>query len=241
MGMTNTAVFADGYDLPLDGFHGLLNGGSVHNVPLVIGSTKDEVKLFLWFSGEFRWDSEQYQSLGRFSSELWKADGVDSIARALTMRSGQAPVYAYLFGWGTPDENGESPLPGNWPLRLGSFHTLDIPFFLGTDTINGLLGSLWFSRRNRASRENLSDAMIQYLASFVHSGNPNTGNEGLPEWEAWSNGEGAPKSILFDVDGDRADITMTDREYTGAAIHETMRSELSATLYSEVVSRLRPR
>jgi para-nitrobenzyl esterase len=141
-------------------------------------------------------------------------------------------VYAYLFGWGAADPRGDSPLPGHWGQKLGSFHSLEIPFFLGVETTEGsLVGTMMFTRANRPGRVALAAAMQRYLVSFLRTGDPNP-QEGapLPYWAPWSNAAGAPKCILFDARGPEADIRMLDLELTLEGIEAAMQAELSPEL-----------
>lgn len=138
-GMTGVpAIFPDGFVIPKVGFQVFETGEYANKVPIIFGNNKEELKLFLSFSRDLSWKSDLYQAVAKYGSQRWKADAVDSIARAMSLHLDQPPVYAYRFDWGAPNENGDSPLPGNWGARLGSFHSLEIPFFLGTDTIDGL-------------------------------------------------------------------------------------------------------
>jgi len=236
----NPAIFADGAVLPADGYAALERGDYPNKVPLLIGSNQEELKMFLFLAGSPPWRSELFRAAARFGSERWKADGVDGVARRLAAHPDQPPVYAYLFAWGAPDAQGQGPLPGTWGARLGAFHSLEIPFFLGTDTINGaLLGSLLFTEANRPGREALSAAMRGYLIAFLRTGDPNgrdpacagaAGLPALPAWVAWSNSAGEPKSILFAVRGATPDIRLLDNEITREGIEAAMQAELSPQL-----------
>jgi para-nitrobenzyl esterase len=238
----NPSPLADGAVLPADGFDALQRGDYPSKVPVIIGSNRDEYKSFLFLARSPTWKSELYQAAARFGSELWKAEAVDGVARRLAASPGQPPVYAYLFAWGAADEQGESPLPGNWGERLGAFHSIEIPFFLGTITIEGtLVGTVLNTRANRPGREALSSAMQRYLAAFVSSGNPNSeaiGDAqpaaGLLHWAAWSNEPGGPKCILFDVRDARPHLRMLEQEATLEGVEEAMRAELSPELLEAV-------
>jgi len=234
----NPSPFADGAVLPADGFAALERGDYPVKVPIIIGSNREEYKSFLFMAGTPSWRSELFRAAARFGSERWKAEAVDAVARRLAATAGQPPVYAYLFAWGAPDKQGSSPLPGKWGQRLGAFHSIEIPFFLGTNTIEGaLFGSVLNTRANRAGREALSSAMQRYLVAFLRTGDPNPDGTGeaqpaafLPHWAAWSNAAGGPKSILFDVRGEEPDIRMLDREVTLEGIEAAMQAELSPEL-----------
>ncbi len=234
--INNPSPLADGAVLPADGFAALQRGDYAAKVPVIIGSNRDEYKGFLFVAGSPAWRSELYQAAARFGSERWKAEAVDSVARRLSAAPGQPPVHAYLFAWGSPDERGSSPLPGNWGQRLGAFHSIEIPFFLGTNSIEGsLAGTVLNTRANRAGREALSSAMQRYLVAFVRTGDPNPegvrdGSAALPHWAAWSNDPGGPKSILFDARDGKPYIRMLENELTLEGVEAAMRAELSPQL-----------
>ncbi len=234
----NPSPLADGAVLPADGFASLERGDYPAKVPVIIGSNRDEYKSFLFVAGSPSWRSERYQAAARFGSQRWKAEAVDAVARRLTAAPGQPPVYAYLFSWGSPDERGASPLPGKWGKILGAFHSIEIPFFLGTNTIEGsLVGTVLNTPANRAGREALSSAMQRYLVSFLRTGDPNPKGAGqaqpaaaLPPWEPWSNDPVGPKSLLLDARGGKLHARMLDLELTPEQVEAAMCAELSPQL-----------
>lgn len=165
----------------------------------------------------------------------FKARGTDAVARKLAEIPGQPPVYAYLFNWGAPDENGKSPLPGDWGQRFGAFHSLEIPFFLGMDTVEGkLLGSILFTSANETGRKALSGAMMTYIRNFARTGDPNDQGSGFPEWQAWSNGEAEPKCLVFDARGEEPDIGMMFEETTTDSINSLMEKDLEGETLTKV-------
>jgi para-nitrobenzyl esterase len=234
MGMIdNPAILRDGYVIPKDGYKTLDSGDYPNKVPIIIGSNAEELKLFLAFDFSLDWKSGVYQAIAKYASDTWKANGVDGVARSLSSHPDQPPVYAYRFLWGAPDAKGKSPLPGEWGPRLGAFHNLDVPFFLGTDTIDGPLTWLLFTKENNAGRKALSAAMMGYIAGFIRTGEPNRPGSGLPEWRPWSNEADGPKSIGFNVNGDAPAIEMGTSEVTEAGIAESMKNELPADVYEK--------
>ena len=245
-GMTGApTVFADGTVIPKAGYELIAEGRQPVKVPIILGANKHEVKLFFSFDSSFDWRSGLYQAAGRYGSMRWKAGAVDSMARTLTDDPEHPPVYAYRFDWGSPNEKGDSPLPRNWGLRLGAAHTFEIPFFLGTDTLNGpLFTSRLYTRANRAGRKALSDAMMGYVSSFVRTGDPNAvadaiaGGAGRPAWEPWSNADGGPKVVLFDVNGDEPDIRISYEEDTLESIMALMIEELDEPLLLQTLDYL---
>jgi para-nitrobenzyl esterase len=186
-GMTGwPTIIRDGTVLPAEGAEVFGSGNYTVKVPLVIGSNREELKLFLFFDKSLDWKSDYYAAVAKYGSERWRAEGVDELATALAASPGQPPIYVYRFDWGSPGLDDRSPLPGSWGRRLGAFHTLEIPFFLGTETINGvfLTGRL-FTAANRPGRRDLSAGIMRYLAAFARSGDPNPGGgDALPPWRA---------------------------------------------------------
>jgi para-nitrobenzyl esterase len=235
----NPAILRDGFVIPEAGFDVLATGDYPSKVPLIIGSNKEEVKLFLLFSGAIPWRSELYAAAAKYGSDLWKAAGVDEVARRLSAHADQPPVYAYRFDWGAVDAQGNGPLPGNWGRKLGAFHSLDVPFFLGRDTLNGVMHLVLFTGQNAPGRKALSGAMMKYVAQFARTGNPNaqgTGpGTGRAEWMPWMNGPGAPKCILFNARGDSPEIAMSDTELTDDAVMAEVKADLAEPLRSRTL------
>jgi para-nitrobenzyl esterase len=191
-------------------------------VPLVIGTNKEELKLFLWLARTIPWRSPLYAAAARYGSDRWKAAGVDEVARLLTSHPDQPPVYAYQFGWGAPDANGKSPLPGTWGTRLGAFHSLEIPFFLGNDTLEGALQLILFTYENQPGRRALSAAMMDYIAQFTRTGDPNRPGSGLPEWTPWTDAAGTGRCMMFDVNGDSPSLVMSPMELTDQGVMDAV-------------------
>ena len=114
MGMVSApAVFGDGAVLPPGGAAELFADASAYNaVPVILGTNRDEVKLFMAMSPEwvdYRFgflprlkDPERYDRAAAYGSLGWRHDGVDSLARILHAAQGDS-VFAYRFDW---DEEG---------------------------------------------------------------------------------------------------------------------------------------
>lgn len=235
----NPSILRDGVVIPSAGFDVLETGDYPGKVPLIIGSNKEEVKLFLLFSGAIPWRSELYAAAAKYGSDLWKAAGVDEVARRLSTHADQPPVYAYRFDWGAVDARGNGPLPGNWGRKLGAFHSLDVPFFLGRDTLDGFLHFFLFTGQNAPGRKALSGAIMQYVARFARTGNPNVQVAGpgaeAAEWKPWVNTPGAPKCLIFDVQGDSPSFTMSNIELTEAAVIAEVKADLAEPLRSRTL------
>ena len=225
-------IFADGTVIVSEGREAFKSGTYPNKVPMIIGTNKDETKLFLYFNPAFRdKDSELYQLVTKYTSLLWKVVGADGLASKMTSHPDQPGIYVYYFLWGSVNDRGESVLPEPFGSHLGAFHSLDVSFFLGNDFgiedhLEQLAGITIKTEQNRPGRTSLQDAIISCVAQFMRTGDPGTGRPGsnLPRWTAWSNKEGEPKSILLDATYDALNIRMSASELTG----ETLKIEIEA-------------
>jgi carboxylesterase type B len=126
-------------------------------------------------------------------------------------------------------------MPGRWGRRLGAFHSLEIPFFLGTDTVNGVMGWFLFSRKNEPGRRALSAAMMAAVARFIRTGDPN--GPGAPAWPAWSNTPGGPKSLVLDADLERTLFSTSTAEYTRAGAEAALRAAVGRAEAEDIIAR----
>lgn len=200
-------VIRDGVVLPRAPALELMRDPRRYNaVPIILGSNRDEIKLFFSQDPEFvrRYldvfvrlrDEDRYNMLARFHSDLWRANGVDTPASILSAaRPGS--VFTYRFDWD------EEPvfLGADIGIILGAGHGLEIPFVFGhfrfgTDRLSRLI----FNERNWPGRKYVSDAMMSYWAEFAYSGRPGQGRaRALPEWSPWDADDGAGLFIVFDT------------------------------------------
>jgi len=221
-------IFQDGAVIVEDGFDALKTGEYPNKVPVIIGSNKEETKIFLYFLGSSLSDHELYQEVASYTSDLWKAVGVDSVARALTSNEGQPDVYVYQFLWGATGDDGESVIPEPWGTDLGAFHGLDIPFFFGNYMFYEPLSSFIFTEENAPGREALSEAMMEYVARFARTGDPNDGD--LTQWKPWTNTAGEPKCVFLDAGLEETQISMSDIEVTQEEVVASADPEVLALL-----------
>jgi para-nitrobenzyl esterase len=107
-------IFEDGVVIPKAGFDALETGDYPNKVPIIIGSNKEETKIFLAFANSALSDNKAlYQKVASVTSDLWKAKGVDEMVRKLRSQADQPVVYVYQFLWGAADTSGSSVIPGD--------------------------------------------------------------------------------------------------------------------------------
>jgi len=224
-------AFSDGKILPAD-FYGALESGNYNKVPLILGTNKEEAKLFIRlypvFAG-WRQDGsllkdpakmELYNLVAKYQSDSWKVMAVDDPARTMRDNEGQPFIFTYQFLWGA---GGAANPVMAFPLNviLGACHAMEIDFVFGTEKAS--LGALVFSDKNKPGRTALSQAMMDYWAQFAKTGNPN--KPGLPKWSPWSNIAGFPKTLLLDADLEKARIAMSRGELTKQMVLDALQAE----------------
>ena len=92
------------------------------------------------------------------------------------VKTGQAPVYRYLFALASPGDKFH-------PASIGAFHSDDIEYVFGT--LDSRPEATW-----RPEDRKLSDQIGQYWTNFAKTGNPN--GAGLPEWPTY-----APEKFMY--------------------------------------------
>jgi para-nitrobenzyl esterase len=193
-------LIRDGVVLPASPLLEALKAGRPgRSLPVMLGSNRDELKLFLfrdsdWVSHHmevfFRIrDRDLYDVYSRLGSDLWKARGVDLPASALAAEPGRA-VYAYRFDW---DEE-PTRLGTDYGALLGASHGMEIPFIFGHFKFDDPgLTRLLFNEENRSGRQYISDAMLSYWAEFAYAGTPGRGRDGSwPAWQPWRDEDAVP-------------------------------------------------
>jgi para-nitrobenzyl esterase len=221
----NVGLIRDGTVLPPGDPLVALAAGRYNRVPVIIGSNRDEVRLFammgsdhvtrvfgmpLWPKDERRWLLEtEYPSL------MWKAQGVDEPASAMADAQGDS-VFAYRFDW---DEEPKL-LCSDFSILLGAAHAVEIPFVFGRLRFLGL-EFLLFDDDRRPAAEELARSMMSYWGQFAWLGRPGHGSNGrLPLWRPWDDSTpDAPRFLILDT-ADGGGIRMSSDSVTREGVIE---------------------
>jgi para-nitrobenzyl esterase len=199
-------VFADGYVLPRRDSLQLFAAGDYNRVPTILGTNRDENKLFLYASPIFvrQWfdffpqvrDWNLFEASAEYMSKAWKASAADGLATAMRKAQG-ASVYVYRFDW---DEEPRDVLFFFDLARLfGAAHGFEIPFVFGHWQL-GPSSDWFFTADNEPGRLALSREMMSYWAQFARTGSPNRGRDGtLTQWPAWEPGPEVHKALILDT------------------------------------------
>ncbi|MBU1195713.1 MAG: carboxylesterase family protein [Proteobacteria bacterium] len=192
-------------------------------------------------------DKILYEACAQTGSLKWRFAGVDNVARAL--KEHQSKVYAYQLQWDGADDITRN----SYSFIYGAAHATDLSFFFGADA-DVFGGAAFGPGYDTPGRQQLSAAMMDYVAKFVRSGNPNKGcgpfkwrhtshkkgkasHGDLPVWKKWSNEEGKPKTIVFDANMADKDIYMISEEVTAQSLESNLWNQYF-TLPPEVANAL---
>lgn len=231
----------DGNVIPVGGWLPAFTSGEFNNVPVILGANEYEQKSFMPLYGgalkaavggtipsvaDKSWldlldvafegtqtlndvlptqkDKDTYEVTGYNGGRAWRAKYVDQLASVIAQH--QPDTYAYDFRWGTQ----AGPQPFNFIYGAG--HASEISFFHGTG--EGLF-NLPFTTQNEPGRQELQNAMMDYLADFARGGDPN-GEFSKDElaWQPWTNTAGVEKVIVFDATDAASDISMSNETLT---------------------------
>jgi para-nitrobenzyl esterase len=214
------ACFTDGHVIHQDGFAALGDPDEYNQVPMVLGTNQEEMKLFLTPQYGIL-PPCVYQMVADSMSADWTNNAVNIPASVLASHPSQPGVYAYKFLYGMYRHSGPNcdPDPGafnawldlrpygpNLGLMLGASHALEINFFFGNYWFFD--AEMWLFREdNRPGYEALTEAMMAYAAEFAYTGSP--GDAGGVMWVPWSNTPGQMKRILLDANAEEALIEMS--------------------------------
>lgn len=216
--------------LKMDTMEQFSNKENYNDVPIILGTNRDEYKLFMVQNDDFVENyfglyhivrsPIYYQLVAMYKSDSWKAVGVDRIASVL--RKSQGPnVYAYRFDW---DEE-----PSIWGMDLsymiGAAHGLEIPFVFN-DFSSGIKLDIIFTEDNESGRKLLANSISSYWAEFAYNGTPGKGRKGRQiEWKPWSVETSLEsRFMILDSPGDRG-IRMSSDKITFKDIKKRLLSD----------------
>lgn len=187
-GVQALSPLIDGETLPRHPL-AMIAQGSAAGVAILLGSNRDEWRLFAMLSGGPKVDEAQLKQLfgdeaqhtlavytearaDRSPELAWVDLMSDLVFRILALRlaEGQvrqgAPVWMYRFDWESPAFGGV----------LGAAHAMDIPFVF--NTLDMPLSRLFTG--DSPTRQQLSDLMHASWAAFIRDGTPALAS--LPAW-----------------------------------------------------------
>jgi para-nitrobenzyl esterase len=199
---------ADGIVIPEIGLSEALSKKEyVNNVPVIAGSNRDEVKLWLasakyfvdldysFFGSIFRVpkvvlnDKDAFNIFNSYRSRAWKIRGVDMPLRSLH-EAGNKNLYAYRYDW----DDHRRFIIADFKELIGAAHATEIPLLTGNNKLVGNYGFLIYPRG--PSKRFTSKNMMKFWTNFAKSGKPGVSFNGI-EWTKYSGQKNMPSSYMI--------------------------------------------
>ena len=232
-------MFKDGTVFPTADPLTLFQDIATYNeVPLIIGSNRDESKLFMVLDPTFVYfvaglpagakDQAFYALSSQYTTDAMKATSVDMIASTLSQTVGQPGVWAYRFDWD------EEPiiLGVDMGFLLGAGHGLEIAFvFLRFQPVPGArLCSDGVHTGEPCRKARAGGQHVFLLGGIRLHRRPRAGRSGTEvAWTAWdSSAPENDKFIVFDTSAD-AGIRMSSDEITLPGLYADLLAETGFT------------
>ena len=173
----------DGIVIPEEGLKSALGNPSLNkNIPVMLGSNKDEISLYIGVSPYFIKKSypftkvipiprlkirqpELYAYWLKVRSDAWKVRGVDEPLLQL-LQAGSSDLYAYRFDW---DEQRKS-FFADFPALMGAAHGYEIAFLTGEFKYGPITRYVY---PKSDSRDSMGVNMRTIWANFAKTGTPN--------------------------------------------------------------------
>ena len=196
----------------------VFESGGQHDVPLVLGFTKDEsFGGFGPVSGLAEYEQRAQERFGVRADEflrLYPASTDEEAMDQARQASRDATMAMPMLAWATQQhDHGESPvfsyqfarahqypdglkIAGHDVASAGAYHTSEVPFWLGTlESFNLFRPTRAWSERDRELSDRLQDALV----TFAATGSPTTASL---EWPRFDPAD--PHLLLLDIDDDIA-------------------------------------
>jgi len=183
--------------------------GKQNDVPILVGSNKDEGTFFSQPTTAAAWIQRARQRYGDMADQFLKLypAGSDAEANAselaafrdelgwvqrnwarLQSKTGKSKAYVYYFTHEPPPAPGEQPGPNGFPARgSGATHGAEAPY-----VFENLLGNRPWADLDRK----LSDTISSYWVNFAANGDPNAKN--LPKWSPFDDKKNT-RMVLGDI------------------------------------------
>jgi para-nitrobenzyl esterase len=167
----------------------------INNVPVIAGSNRDEVKLWLASAKYFvdldysflgsifgvpkvsLNDKDAFNLFNSYRSRAWKIRGVDDPLRSLLL-AGNKELYAYRYDW----DDHRRFIIADFKELIGAAHATEIPLLTGNNKLVGDYGFLIYPRG--PSKKFTSKNMMKFWTNFAKTGKPGKSTNGV-EWKKY--------------------------------------------------------
>ena len=198
---------ADGIVIPEVGLKTALSKKEyVNNVPVIAGSNRDEVKL--WLASATYFVDLDYSFLGSifgvpkvvlknknafnlfnsYRSRAWKIRGVDEPLKNLH-QAGNRNLYAYRYDW----DDHRRYIIADFKELIGAAHATEIPLLTGNNKLVGDYGFLLYPRG--FSKRYTSKNLMKFWTNFARTGAPGFSTNKI-EWKKYNGTENSQSNYL---------------------------------------------
>ncbi|MAX49367.1 MAG: hypothetical protein CMD75_00855 [Gammaproteobacteria bacterium] len=189
---------SDGIVIPKQGLRNALsNPKHIKQIPIIAGSTKDEVKLWLASARYFvdldysilgtvfripkviLKDEDAFSAFNYYRSSAWKIRGVDNPLKSIA-KAGNSNLYAYRYDW---DDHRQF-LIADFKKLIGAAHATEIPLLAGDYKLVGGYPLSDLIYPPSVSKRFTSKNMMQYWTNFAKYGEPGESTNSV-KWEPY--------------------------------------------------------
>ena len=177
------------------------------SIPIIAGSNRDEVKLWIgtalyFIKAEQSFlgsifnipririiDEDAFEAFNYYRSSTWQIRGVTEPLNNL-FSSGATDLYAYRFDW---DDHRRRPI-ADFKKIIGAAHATEIPLIAGNNKLVGNYGFIIYP--NGPSKRYTSKNMMKFWANFARNGDPGKSSNGI-KWLKYQ-GKNSSNVIILD-------------------------------------------
>ena len=173
----------DGIVIPGDGLYESLKNPINPSIPVIAGSNRDEVKLWIgtalyFIQPEYSFigsifgiprikivNEDAFEAFNYYRSSAWQIRGVVEPLNNLAL-AGSTKLYAYRYDW---DDHRRRPI-ADFKKIIGAAHATEIPLIAGNNKLVGNYGFIIYP--NGPSKRYTSKNMMRFWANFAKTGKP---------------------------------------------------------------------
>ena len=215
----------------------------VTDIPIIAGSNKDEVKLWLAsakyfvdldysFLGSILGvpkvvlnDKDAFNIFNSYRSRAWKIRGVDDPLRSLHI-SGNKDLYAYRYDW----DDHRRFIIADFRELIGAAHATEIPLLTGNTKLVGDFGFLIYPKG--PSLRFTSKNMMKFWTNFAKHGKPGISSNGV-EWTKYNGQAKIPSSYM--VLDNRRNLKMNTDHFSFSSLIRDLYKENALTSLEKCV------
>ena len=181
----------DGIVIPKDGLYESLKNPIDPSIPVIAGSNRDEVKLWIgtalyFIQPEYSFlgsifgiprikilNEDAFEAFNYYRSSAWQLRGVVEPLNNLSS-AGAESLYSYRYDW---DDHRRRPI-ADFKKIIGA-HATEIPLIAGNNKLVGNYGFIIYP--NGPSKKYTSKNMMRFWANFARTGKPGNSTNNI-EW-----------------------------------------------------------